>query len=242
MTHQPIVPDRITLTRGSLATLLARHATLLADGYRTEAAVCLPGYRDGLHAAADKAARHATRLTAVEESTVVGELLDGMLTTPGSEQPELATHTPALTGSERALLRYALDAAQQQLPGWIAPDDPAFARLRRLADETQPTTETRPFVPPAHYRRDDGVDCCVHAIPVGPDSCDKCRELADDEAHAAEEQPAAGARQDGAQPTPHLCPHCGHNWHGTDRCEGGSISTITGCRCASAARQDGGRS
>lgn len=38
-----------------------------------------------------------------------------------------------------------------------------------------------PFVPPAHYRRDDDVDCCVHAIPVGPDSCPACRELADEE-------------------------------------------------------------
>ncbi len=38
-----------------------------------------------------------------------------------------------------------------------------------------------PFTPPAHYRRDDGVDCCVHTIPVGPDSCPHCRELHDDE-------------------------------------------------------------
>jgi hypothetical protein len=38
-----------------------------------------------------------------------------------------------------------------------------------------------PFIPHAHYRRDDGVDCCVHTIPVGPDSCPACRELADDE-------------------------------------------------------------
>ncbi len=44
-------------------------------------------------------------------------------------------------------------------------------------------------------------------------------------------EPAAGGRQDGAQPTPGLCPHCEHNWHGTGRCDGGSISTITGCRC-----------
>ena len=55
--------------------------------------------------------------------------------------------------------------------------------LRRMADET--ATETPSFTPPAHYRRDDGVDCCVHAIPVGPDSCQACRELADD-------QPASG--------------------------------------------------
>ena len=45
----------------------------------------------------------------------------------------------------------------------------------------------------------------------------------------AAEQPQK--RQDGAQLTPDLCPHCEHNWHGTGRCDGGSISTITGCRC-----------
>lgn len=40
--------------------------------------------------------------------------------------------------------------------------------------------EETPFIPPAHYRRDDGVECCVHTIPVGPNSCAACRELADD--------------------------------------------------------------
>ncbi|MGW5582841.1 hypothetical protein [Streptomyces sp. NPDC003857] len=64
------------------------------------------------------------------------------------------------------------------------------AELRRMAGEEQPTTET-PFVPPAHYRGRDGTAYCVHAIPVGPDSCPECCELADD-------QPAVVARQDGA--------------------------------------------
>ncbi|MFJ6061637.1 hypothetical protein ACIQHU_01210 [Streptomyces tendae] len=64
-------------------------------------------------------------------------------------------------------------------------------RVLRFLDSPDALTE-QPFVPPAHYRRDDGVDCCVHAIPVGPDSCRACRELADDTS-------AAGARQDGAQ-------------------------------------------
>lgn len=45
--------------------------------------------------------------------------------------------------------------------------------------------EAKPFIPPAHYRRDDGVDCCVHTIPVGPDSCPACRDLADDDRPAA---------------------------------------------------------
>ncbi len=44
----------------------------------------------------------------------------------------------------------------------------------------EPAHDEAPFTPPAHYRRDDGVDCCVHMIPVGPDSCRACRELHDD--------------------------------------------------------------
>jgi len=53
--------------------------------------------------------------------------------------------------------------------------------LRRLADETQDTEPAASFTPPARYRRDDGVDCCVHAVPVGPGSCPACRELADEQ-------------------------------------------------------------
>ncbi|MGW3191629.1 hypothetical protein ACWDBT_27690 [Streptomyces ardesiacus] len=70
--------------------------------------------------------------------------------------------------------------------------------LRELLREQQPAIE-QPFVPPVHYRRDDGVDCCVHAIPVGPDSCRACRELADAEA-------AAGAQQAETE----RCAHCNH--------------------------------
>ncbi|MFD5663420.1 hypothetical protein ACFWIK_00725 [Streptomyces anthocyanicus] len=85
---------------------------------------------------------------------------------------------------------------QEQGPdGWPAshPVGPHHVAetLRELLTEQQPAAE-QPFVPPAHYRRDDGADCCVHAIPVGPNSCAACRELADAEA-------AAGARQNGAQ-------------------------------------------
>ncbi|MFE9098523.1 hypothetical protein [Streptomyces sp. NPDC007264] len=51
--------------------------------------------------------------------------------------------------------------------------------------------------------------------------------------YAAETQPAA------EETHPDLCLQCEHNWHGTKRCTGGSISTITGCRCAAGVRQDG---
>jgi hypothetical protein len=37
----------------------------------------------------------------------------------------------------------------------------------------------RHFTPPAHYTSSDGTPTCVHAIPVGPDSCWTCRTLAD---------------------------------------------------------------
>lgn len=34
------------------------------------------------------------------------------------------------------------------------------------------------YTPPTHYQRDDGVDCCVHTIPVAPGSCPACWDLA----------------------------------------------------------------
>jgi hypothetical protein len=60
------------------------------------------------------------------------------------------------------------------------PMDPVHI-LGIKADSEQPEA----FTPPVHYERDDGVLCCVHAIPVGPDSCRACRELADGEQAAA---------------------------------------------------------
>lgn len=67
--------------------------------------------------------------------------------------------------------------------------DKLKARIGEIADEYKATVtingrmypaEPEPFVPDAHYLRDDGVECCVHTIPVGPDSCRACRELADE--------------------------------------------------------------
>lgn len=67
-----------------------------------------------------------------------------------------------------------------------------------------------PFTPPAHYRRDDGVDCCVHTSPVGPDSCPACRELHDDDV------PAVGAQQpkeaDWCSAVALRVHHAGHDW------------------------------
>lgn len=34
------------------------------------------------------------------------------------------------------------------------------------------------YTPDVHYVRSDGVECCVHATPVGPGSCDACWDLA----------------------------------------------------------------
>jgi hypothetical protein len=48
-------------------------------------------------------------------------------------------------------------------------------KYRRIADHIA----HRWYTPPAHYRRSDGVNTCVHTIPVGPDSCWDCRDLTD---------------------------------------------------------------
>ena len=48
-------------------------------------------------------------------------------------------------------------------------------KYERIADHIA----HRWFVPPAHYVREDCVETCVHTIPVGPDSCWDCRDLAD---------------------------------------------------------------
>ena len=83
-------------------------------------------------------------------------------------------------GAKEGFTRIYRRSAAKQVREW-------GEELRRMADETQPATVAKPgFVPSAHYRRDDGVECCVHTVPVGPDSCPACRELAD------AERPAAG--------------------------------------------------
>lgn len=40
-----------------------------------------------------------------------------------------------------------------------------------------PVQSADAYVPPAKYLRSDGVDCCPHAMPVGPGSCEACWDL-----------------------------------------------------------------
>lgn len=65
----------------------------------------------------------------------------------------------------------------------------AYARslgkpVRFTHPEVDPDAEcdAEPFTPPVHYKRSDGALCCVHTIPVGPDSCRNCWDLAEDDA------------------------------------------------------------
>jgi hypothetical protein len=60
----------------------------------------------------------------------------------------------------------------------------AYARelgkpIRFTHAEVDPQGQHESFTPPMHYKRSDGVPCCVHVIPVGPDSCPDCRSLAE---------------------------------------------------------------
>ncbi|MER6832668.1 hypothetical protein ABT320_01540 [Streptomyces cellulosae] len=130
---------------------------------------------DALVREADRLRRDGAALHARAEE------LDMQLAALRQQVTEPTDRAAVLSAAERAMLTYALDQAQEHIwsrDGFTDEDQAAVDSLRRMADET--ATQT-PFTPPAHYRRDDGVDCCVHAIPVGPDSCQACRELANDE-------------------------------------------------------------
>lgn len=48
-------------------------------------------------------------------------------------------------------------------------------KYQRIADHIA----HRSFIPPTHYERSDGTLTCVHKIPIGPDSCWDCRDLAE---------------------------------------------------------------
>jgi hypothetical protein len=125
------------------------------------------------------------------EGRVVGDC-DCLETAPAAEPPQPTSPVRAC--------RYCPDpACPEDCPACGAPIhdlDTVPARPKKppidpvhilgiKADSEQPEA----FTPPVHYERDDGVLCCVHAIPVGPDSCPHCRELHDDEPPAAVAQP-----------------------------------------------------
>lgn len=57
------------------------------------------------------------------------------------------------------------------------------------------------YTPTAHYRRSDGAECCVHAVPVAPASCPDCWDIA--------KWDAADAMGDAP-----ICAHCGEPFGG----------------------------
>lgn len=79
----------------------------------------------------------------------------------------------------------SLEALWQQVKNATELYTDEIARIQAEAQRDIPgiaDPKERPaFTPPVHYRRSDGVLTCVHAIPVGPDSCEYCRELAADD-------------------------------------------------------------
>lgn len=141
MTHQPTgpVPDRITLTRSSLAVLLAHHADVLAARWRAVA----PGAGAWEVAAALSLTSHANELSAEMERPAVTELLDNIWTFP-LEQQAAATEEPA---PRRTLTPNEYDAAWHAVEGAAGEEgaDPGtvlHAVLNRLGIEWQDAART----------------------------------------------------------------------------------------------------
>jgi hypothetical protein len=133
--------------------------------------------------------------------------------------PAPTDQTAALTAAERQFLRFALDLAQEQMfsrgDEFDSADEAALARLRRMADETQPAETTVPDEDPARIDRlrpEFFEHASVEAIDV------QIRRAQSQQRHWGNrertlgilrqaramqkghgERPAAGARQDGAQ-------------------------------------------
>lgn len=135
-----------------------------------------------------------------------------------------------LTDAERKMLTYALDQAQEEIwsrDGFTDEDQDAVTSLRRLAAETQPTTKPE-TVSPAYARlqaaaKEATEAAHLHAMRGMRAVYQLCRQYGfGDELIPASEvlaalgldenantvEPAAGARQDGAQPQEvvHGCP------------------------------------
>ncbi|MBQ0827669.1 hypothetical protein [Streptomyces tagetis] len=98
--------------------------------------------------------------------------------------------------------RYPISTAVVAYPGARPEDDPTGERLiTRTRSEASvlgghtavvwvdghsacialthvdPVQPADTYTPPAKYVRSDGVDCCPHATPVGPGSCEHCWDL-----------------------------------------------------------------
>ncbi|MET9073909.1 hypothetical protein ABZX95_17415 [Streptomyces sp. NPDC004232] len=71
-------------------------------------------------------------------------------------------------------------AQQPAAEAWDVPDArPGTTDYARQQQAAAADGEETPFVPPMHYRGRDGTTYCVHATPIGPNSCRECRDLAD---------------------------------------------------------------
>jgi hypothetical protein len=106
--------------------------------------------------------------SALEERTVTAESIAEIFQWIPTEQLHIA-------GCSTVRLTLLANGERQaaQLGDTIVRDSRGGFTVRRA--------EEQPFTPPVHYVRDDGAQCCVHTIPVGPDSCRHCRELAEAE-------------------------------------------------------------
>ncbi len=120
--HTP-PPDRLTLSRGELAALLAHHADVIAARWRTADG-------PGAWLAASTLDSHADELTADEETPAVRELLDSVMSFDAEQQPAAALSAPADAG-----LR---DRIAEALMQWAeGNNDPKYAAYRRSATVTK---------------------------------------------------------------------------------------------------------
>ena len=151
--------DRLRAVVARVAQMADAWEQQLPEVIRTPAVVS--ALRAALESADDLLRRLADEAQAAPD--VVAAIVDA-LTKRAGELSELAEEE----------MRPSLEERAQE---WHAAVDVA----RRAAKAaTTPAKAPQPFTPPAHYRGRDGTAYCVHAVPVGPDSCRHCRELADD--------------------------------------------------------------
>jgi hypothetical protein len=137
--------------------------------------------------------------------------------------PATTDQTAALTDREKAMLGFALEMAQEEIHArsldFTDDDKAALDSLRRMADEAQPaeTAAHRPlhqwrveildgeeWMPASRLHRDrsaavDQLRMSSERRPLWNDGTPVQRRLVRETTTCTVEQPAAGARQDGAQ-------------------------------------------